>query len=283
MVEQAGRDNPPSHRLADRWYHSSGPPGEMRWLAEGFCHNLSAAVSGSVRAALGVRLAGLARSTPKQFTAGIEELTCSYVLTGAPNSAGLCVEFSPGIASLIAERLMGASAAWSPDVRPLTSVERGVLRRVAESVARSLSAAWPVEPRPDLHAARRCAPLAGVDGETEVVVATFELSVGEYVGTMRLCADAEALGNVIPPPTAPRVSTAPLELSAGLEGVTVENDDLAGLAPGDLIATDTPADGEVIVRVGGIPKFAARLAAADDRRFLTITRRLNDADPPEGS
>lgn len=77
-----------------------------------------------------------------------------------------------------------------------------------------------------------------------------------------------------------RPQTAPLELSAALEGITLDQAELAELAEGDIVATDVPADGEVIVRVGGIPKFAARLGTSGGRKLLTIVRRLDGPAPP---
>ena len=77
-----------------------------------------------------------------------------------------------------------------------------------------------------------------------------------------------------PAPQRPTAS-ATLALSAAVAGILIAAQELAGLAAGDIIATDTPADGEVILRIGGIPKFAAKLALADGRRALTITRRLD--------
>ena len=63
-------------------------------------------------------------------------------------------------------------------------------------------------------------------------------------------------------------------MTASIEGTELDAADLADLTDGDVIVTDLPTDGEVIVRVGGIPKFAARLQLADGRKTIQITRRL---------
>jgi hypothetical protein len=110
------------------------------------------------------------------------------------------------------------------------------------------------------------------------VVATFELALGGRVGTMRLCGCgrlAEAAG------AAPnrRGASAALKLTASIEAGELDADELDALAEGDVIVTDLPVGGEVIVRVGGIPKFAARLKLTDGRKTVQITRRLG----PKGS
>ncbi|HUS93351.1 MAG TPA: flagellar motor switch protein FliM [Phycisphaerae bacterium] len=280
MGERAEHNQAPSPPAeADRWYPSSGPPGAMRWLAEAFPANLSAAVSGCLRSPLGVRLTGLARSAARQFVGSLEELTCSYVLSAESQgpdaeASTICLEFAPDLALVLIERLLGGAGGGSRELRPLTATERRVLHRVAEAVAKGLAAAWPGGQKPRLRAEHTCVPSAAGDGV--VLVATFELALGDFVGTMRLCAPAGAFGGTILSEPPRRAADVPLEISAGLEGVMVDEADLAGLAEGDLIDTDVAADGEIVVRIGGIPKFAARLGLADRRRVLTITRRLDN-------
>jgi flagellar motor switch protein FliM len=93
---------------------------------------------------------------------------------------------------------------------------------------------------------------------------------------MRLCARREAIDEAALPPPAATSGAGPLELTAALEDIAIDERELAGLAPGDIIATEVAADGEVIVRIGGIPKFAARLGTSNGHRALTITRRLDE-------
>jgi flagellar motor switch protein FliM len=60
-----------------------------------------------------------------------------------------------------------------------------------------------------------------------------------------------------------------------VEGVDLSPEELARMEAGDILSTDSDADGEVIVRIDGVPRFAARLGSADGRRAITITRRLD--------
>jgi flagellar motor switch protein FliM len=268
------------------WYHSSGRPHAMRWLADDFAGSLAAVGSGLLHADLQVRLAGAVQSSRSHFAQTLEELTCSYVLSSRPPEAGkagpaVCLEFSPALAFAMIECLLGASgvAPAVPD-RPLTAAERRVLHRVVEAAAASLSAAWPGVPKRRFHAELKPVPSAAAAAEEPVVVITFELAFHGRVGSMRLCAAGGLMDALVLGDFRHRPETAPLELSAALEGITLDEADLAQLAEGDIVATEIPADGEVIVRIGGIPKFAARLGTAGGRKLLTITRRL---DEPAGS
>ena len=59
----------------------------------------------------------------------------------------------------------------------------------------------------------------------------------------------------------------------------LDGKDLAALAAGDVLVTDAPADGEIVVRVDGRDRFAGRLARWGDRSAVYVTRKL-DAPPP---
>jgi len=270
----------------DSWYHSSGRPQAMRWLADDFAGSLAAVVSGLLRADLQVRLAGAVRSSRGHFVRTLEELTCSYVLSARPLGADragaqVCLEFSPALAFGMIECLLGASAIGLPVTdRPLTAAERRVLHRLAEAAAASLSAAWPGAPKPRFRAEPKPLPSAAIGADERVVVVAFELTFHGRVGSMRLCAGGGIMDALVAADLRQRADTAPLELSAALEGITVDEDELAQLAEGDIVTTEIPADGEVIVRIGGIPKFAARLGTSGGRKLLTITRRLDQTAPP---
>ena len=56
--------------------------------------------------------------------------------------------------------------------------------------------------------------------------------------------------------------------------------DITDLSRGDRLVADAAADAEVIVHGAGIPKFGARLGAAEGKRAVRIIRRL---DPPSVS
>jgi flagellar motor switch protein FliM len=61
-----------------------------------------------------------------------------------------------------------------------------------------------------------------------------------------------------------------------VQDIAVSAEELARLSEGDLLVTDTPADGEVLVRIGGIPRFYARLGASNGKKAIRITRRIGE-------
>lgn len=280
-----------------QWYQSSGRPGELAWLADSFARSFSAAAGGLLRADICTRLAAVGETSRRLFTQAIEEPTCSFSLIPAgalpaDSMAVTCLEFSPAIAMALVERLMGGAgngspaasgnsggkfqaesetASTTPVPHPLTPTERRVLLHLANLVALSLSVARPGGKAGELRA--DLAP-AGGSGDDRVVVATLELSLSGLVGTMRLCGCGRLAGSVHGNQHK-RMSAAPLEVTATIEGLELDWADLAGLAEGDILATEVPVDGEITIRIGGIPKYAARLRIVDGQKVVTITRRLD--------
>ena len=55
-------------------------------------------------------------------------------------------------------------------------------------------------------------------------------------------------------------------------------DQLSALEIGDVISTDVSVDGEVTVRLAGIPKYIGQLSTVDGKKAITITRKITDQD-----
>lgn len=250
---------------------------------------LAAALSRRLRAAA-AHPGGARAQTYDGFRGAIPERSFCFRLNDSDGAAG-CVEITPPIAFPLLGTLLGGGEieACVPD-RPLTRIERRVLGRVASWVAEAATAVLPggppLRPAPDDDSAEDLA------ADRNVVVLTFTLELHHQVGTLRLCLPQElapphlareahhhATGRYVPAEDAGPTSSAPLELSVTVEDCAIPAEDLADLARGDILVTDAEAGGEVIVRVAGIPKYAGQLGAADGKRAVKITRRLDDQSP----
>jgi len=256
-------------------------------LAEAFAERLAAAAGRLLHAPFHARVAGVASQTVGEFLSGVRAPTCCDGLRlgpprredgagGAPPTGW--IDLDREFAFVCIDRILGGSMdqAYLPD-RPLTAIERRLLRRVLVLSAESLSAARTDESGEQFELAEGwgCRPLEAPAQDEPAVTVRFEVALSAQVGLMRLCLPVPAWKGFRPPRRpAAATNAGPMELSVNLPEIHVPADELADLAPGDLIATDTPVDGEVVVRVAGIPKFAARLGASGHRRAVTLTRRL---------
>jgi len=276
VAEKLGRQFDPTH-----------PTGELNdallQFGEKFARGFARSASGLLRMPAHVRLSDVAYTGNSEFLASLAEPTCCFLLAGAhgPGEAGavggevVWVEFSPSVAFGVITRLLGGGEATMPErLRPLTAVERRLLQRVVQVAAESLSTA--ISPQGDVkfHIADDGAELGAEspDRPRDVVVAGFEVIL-EAVGTMRLCMPKAVLQKILSPHAAHQ-RRQPVEVAASTEEMVLPLDELAGLSPGDVVTSDTSDDGEVIVHVAGVPRFAGRLVAMDGKTAVRITRKL---------
>jgi flagellar motor switch protein FliM len=192
------------------------------------------------------------------------------------------IELPRGVAFVMVDLLLGGRQAgrYVP-ARRLTEIERRVLLRVIGLAAGAMGRFLPGRVGIEFRAGMETPLPSESPPGAPATVATFELEILGQVGTMRLCVLAGP--EEAPPLGGARAGDGPLLLTVASEEIDVSADELATLAPGDIVVTDTPADGEVIVRVAGIPKFAARLGACDGRPAITITRKLNPGERPRAA
>jgi len=262
------------------------PAAAMRSLAEDFAQDFAAALSLALKCPVRGRFSGLSQLSWEEFLGSIQDPTYCFAVSTLPErSAGQgglaknlsgSLEISPSIAFSAVDRLLGGSSSGaSVPERPLTAIERRLLRRVLDAAAAGSARTSSPAPARLVPALNDSSWLPRGSGAGQAVIATtFDVVLGGRVGTVRIClAVAAGAGAAIPRPLG-RPSAGPLQLSVTTGETEIPPEELSGLAPGDILTTQAPADGEVIVRAAGIPKFGARLGACGGHRAVTITRRL---------
>jgi flagellar motor switch protein FliM len=275
------------------------PPGAAEGRAEAgtprkahgrFADEYSARVSSLIGQPVVLAEPICARKSYAEFLATIREPTCCGLFaaeaTGseAPPAAGLIwLELPAAAAYAMVDALLGGAGQgiYIPD-RPLTAVERRLLRPVMAAAAECLGQCIPVsasvQPAPQ-GGARSSARLPDARNDQPVAVWTFTISICGQKGRLSVCLPCWLLESAPPGKAAPPRRAGPVEISAALSDVPIEAEDLANLRPGDILTTDTPVDGEVIVRVAGIPKYRARLGVCNRRRAVTITGPFLTPEP----
>ncbi|MCJ7545142.1 MAG: FliM/FliN family flagellar motor switch protein [Phycisphaerae bacterium] len=287
----APTDGPPNRQAAPSPQVRSAPPaGELCAmpgpavtvaLRDVLEPALAAALRRRLSADCGVHLVDISLSSPQDFRRNVQEPTCCYTLTVGPLRAGderagrasgcLWVDVGAEIAHPILDVLLGGSGGrvLASD-RPLTAVERRLLRRLPEATAECLSAAL-VQVGESVRLAE--GPVAA-SWAGPAAVLTFRLSCRGADGAVRVCVPVTLLEAMLPSHLAELGQWAAIELSAALPDASLPASEAASLEVGDIVTTDTPVDGEVTVRLAGVAKFAARLGACDGHRAITITRPL---------
>lgn len=201
---------------------------------------------------------------------------------GAGLAGEAVLELCPTVAFTLAEKLLGGKGRPFIPPRGLTGIERTVLGRVVNLACASLAGTYSVNGPWQV----RVAQSAGSGGSVGFLL-TFRVILPFGQGAMRLCV-GDSLAQRLAGPWRPdeassyrSVLRGPLEVSAALPDITLEGAEVAGLTVGDVVAGDTPVDGQVVVRVAGVPTFVGRLGQVDGKRAITILKRLGET--PSGA
>ncbi len=254
-----------------------------RALLARLAEHLAQTAPAAVRLGLTAEGAGVETVECSEFLASIDEPTCAYLLGASrpdrpspPEPVWVSVE--PPLAMRLVEAMLGGAAATTPPAaRPLTALERRLLHRLIDAVCEALARAARSGPwRFTLSGAGRGCSAAG----QRCRVLALHVRAGRADGRVRLCLTPELLARMLAEESA-QASLVPAdgaEISACAHA-ELDGKDLAALAAGDVLVTDAPADGEIVVRVDGRDRFAGRLARWGDRSAVYVTRKL-DAPPP---
>ena len=262
-------DNRPSRRGTQRLV-----PGVHEGLGKCVARCFSAGVSEGLKIDMEALDVSMEKSSVGVFNDSLEDPSCVFVLEAGASAAqvgSVICGFSPPIAFAMLDRLLGGSAqdAYMPS-RSLTSLERGLMGAVLDCLAGALGHAIPqLAPfscNPDRAYGRG-------DDSASVIIARFALTMGVHSGAMRLGFAEHMLDNTMICPL--NQTDSPVELSVMVEESAVSSEDLEQLQDGDIIVTQSPVEGEVVVRLAGIPKFMGKLVSSNGKRAIRITRCIS--------
>ena len=285
-----------THRGQDR---PVSPVEQLRLLQDDFARRFATRVEALTGRELTVTSTRWARQSYAEFLAAVAEHTCCHILVArAPAGPGpppaeaqldpighVWIEMQRGLAFAMVDAFLGGDEdLYIPD-RALTGVERGILRHVIDVAGECLAEAWSAHLTGISFEVLGTGSLGSSGGlghvDQPVTVLTLHQAMSNQAGTLRLCLPQSLLSPGLAGASPP---SGPVEISVDTDDVTLWSSDLADMSVGDILTTETAPDGEVVVRVAGIPKFRGRLGTCNGRRAVTITRRISD--PPaiaEGS
>ncbi len=266
-------------------------------LHEGFARNFSANLSGSMRTVVEVSVASVEQLNYSEFILGLPNPTALAILSASPLHGDFIFEINPGIVYPIIDRTLGGSQeeVAIPE-RPLTDIEQRLTRRLISQNLSLLEEMWSdiqeikfavteIESNPQL--------VQLVPPHEAVIVVTFEVTLGDNSGTMNLCLPYSTIEPIMGQFSTQNwfamtrkeaddthvtrmtrvLSGAKLEIVAYLAETTITVRELLDLQVGDVIKTNQPADGEVIICVEGKSKFKGRPGRIRRNKAIEITRR----------
>jgi flagellar motor switch protein FliM len=266
-------------------------------IHDGFARNLGASLSGFLRTIIEIRVASIEQLTYSEFIRSLPNPTSFNLLEGEGLDGQLCLEISPLIIYPIIDRLLGGSSGevFVPQ-RPLTAIEQRLVNRLTDRAVANLTESWTnlVPVKFKLAATESNPQLVQIVPPNEVVVIIiFEIKMGGRTGNMSLCIPF----NVIEPlvgklatqtwftyrrqsstagqaeQVRQNIRLALVEVRAFLARTTIKVSELLSLQAGDVLTTPKSADGDVILQIEGLNKFAGRAGKLHGRRAIKITRK----------
>ncbi len=278
----------------------------LETLHDAFARNLGASLSGYLRTIVEVNVSHIEQLSYSEFVHSLPNPTCFNLLGSEELNGQLCLEISPLIVYPIIDRLLGGSNAdlFIPQ-RPLTQIEQRLIQRITDRITHHLGEAWSqiipatfsvvdFESNPQL--------VQIVPPNETVVVVGFEIKMGHRAGTMALCIPYQAME-----PIMSRVSqqswftyetrrgpgdageerlkeglaAAPVELRATLAKTTMTLSDLLGLQVGDVLTTDKPITGTVVIDIEGRNKLTGKIGQFRGNKALRVTQVLRAREKAE--
>ena len=256
------------------------PPvqGSLAWksFAGQMAGRFPTAMSQLLRGRAQLRGASVSQLQADQFRGVLSDLAYGHMYSWTLGSGGDEGRIWLGLdgdaaAAMIDVILGGRPYQGAAGSRALTAIDRRLLARVLDRASGLVAGLAGIpQPLPRRQAEQMTSPPA-------VAAVCFDLDIG---GAMWLFVDGELCGGSKSDANGrtPRAKGGPIELSATLNVSEIAADQLAGLEIGDVIATDVSVEGEIIVRLAGIPKYIGQLSTVDGKKAITITRKITDRD-----
>lgn len=272
--------NPRVHHLSDHLEF-------LQTAGEKFALGLSEGLQDLLRQSVLIKPAGSCLLSPSQYLLPASEPSCCFLLGVGPISAKAVrpsrpvaiaeagrLELSSALANILVECLLGGTP---QSVRPrpaLTMIDRRVLRGVIEQVGHELSfvfggsGVWMSaleDPLPPLE-------------KSPAIRITFDVRIGPSSSQLHLALLQSALQNSIVQGSYAcdgRCAHVSVCVDEKLESMP------ARLESGDMLATNIPPEGEVLVRVDGEPRFFGKLGQINGHRAVTLTRKIEPPAAPD--
>ncbi len=274
----------------------------LQTLHESFARNFGAALSGFLRTIVEVKVANCEQMTYAEFISSLPNPTSFNLIEAKPLEGQICLEISPLIIYPIIDRLLGGTNAelFIPQ-RPMTMIETRLISKVTSRGLAALAEAWAGIKQLDFQivATESNPQLVQIVPPNEVVVVIgFELKMANRAGTMNLCIPYNVIepimevlasqswfntSRLVRSPDMHRriagtLNHAAVTVTGLLAETTITMRDLMGLAVGDLVVTERPANGHVVLCVENQKRFLANIGQFKGQRALKIVRPIGPDD-----
>jgi flagellar motor switch protein FliM len=252
----------------------------LQIVNETFARQFSNVLASTLRAVSQVTLTSVDQLTYDEYIRSTDAPTYLAILSMDPLPGAGILHLPMAVAMSAVDRLLGGSGAGAYPSRPLTDIEAGLMRGLTQRVLRELSYAFEslVEVDAQLVMQESNPQFAQIAAPTEmVVVASFDMRIGNQAGQATLCLPFSSLSGVLEgflgktqfggngeearsvaaQKVAQRLQSASVDVSVAFNPISLPSGDIVSLAPGDVVPLHHRVDEPLTVTVAGIPCQAA--------------------------
>jgi len=250
---------------------------------EDLAERLSTSLPTYIRTGLRPRLVHTEQGRFHDFLKDLPEQSLFHLITLAPLPGQMILTISPNVCHVILEQRLGGKMEGEPIVRALTDIDQSLLRGLVEHMLNDLKSAWSkvasIEPQLDDSTVNQHW-VQMLMGNERVLLLTFELSINMITGTMNVYIPFSSLkplaANLNPAvwvtgrkekqtnPAARQMTLdllypvkLPVKVTVGKTRLSLG--DVANLAVGDVIQTDTNIKNTLIMRVANEDLFNVQI------------------------
>jgi flagellar motor switch protein FliM len=271
----------------------------LQIVNETFARQVTNLLASTLRAVSHVTLTSVDQMTYDEYIRSTEAPTYLAILSLDPLPGAGILHLPLPVAMAAIDRLLGGSGAGSYPRRPLTDIEAGLVRGLTQRILRELSYAFEslVAIDAQLVVQESNPQFAQIAAPTEmVVVATFDMRIGEQTGTATLCLPFSSLQNVLDnfvgkahygqepeqhnesqQKISAQLHNATVDVSVAFNPISLSSGEIVGLTPGDIVPLQHRVDSPLTVTVAGVPCYAA-VAGRKGKRLACLVVDPNTED-----
>ena len=271
----------------------------LQIVNETFARQFSNVLASTLRAVSQVTLTSVDQLTYDEYIRSTDAPTYLAILSLDPLPGAGILHLPMPVAMAAIDRLLGGSGTGSYPSRPLTDIEGGLLRGLTQRVLRELSYAFEslVEIDAQLVVQESNPQFAQIAAPTEmVVVATFDMRIGNQAGQATLCLPFSSLQhvlenflgkaqfgghggdrNVSQQQVAKRLESASVDVSVAFNPISLPSGDIVSLAPGDVVPLHHRVDAPLTITVAGVACHAAVAGRKGKRLACLVVEPTTEA------
>ncbi len=278
---------------------SKGNLNSLLNIHENFCRQLATFLAGNLHTAVEAKVLSTEQVTYDEFTRSLPYPTILGIFNMSPLEGSALIEFSPSLAFIMVDRLLGGGGGESIKNRDLTEIERKIVQSRLGKVIELMSEAWVeiFEMTPEFVDMETNPMFTQIVAPNEmVVVITIEVKIAEAKGMINICFPYIVMkpildklntlllfssqGKGISPEERELIrkkiewARVPMKVYVGNAQITVQ--DLLHLEGGDVIPLTQGIQDPLAVYVGEFMKFKGIPGVSGNKMAVRITEVIKE-------